>query len=29
MTGPKMVLQPLGWLCVECAIHHELDVCEK
>jgi len=21
-----MLLQPLGWRCVECAIHHERDV---
>ena len=26
MTGPKVVLQPLDWHCVECAIHHEWDV---
>ena len=24
-----MLLQPLGWRCVECAIHHERDVCEE
>ena len=23
------VLQPLGWRCVECAIHHERDVREE
>jgi len=26
MTGPKMMLQLLGWCCVECAIHYERDV---
>jgi len=25
----KMLLQPLGWHCVVCAIHHEPDVREK
>jgi len=29
MTGPKMMLQPLGWRCVECAIHYERDVREE
>jgi len=29
MTGPKVRLQPLGWHCVECAIHHERDVREE
>jgi len=29
MTGPKMVSQPVGLLCVECAIHHERDVCKE
>jgi len=31
MTGPKVVLQPLGCRCVECAIglHHEWDVREE
>jgi len=29
MTGPKVVLQPLGWHCFECAIHHERDVREE
>jgi len=26
MTGHKVVLQPLDWWCVECAIHYERDV---
>jgi len=29
MNRPKVVLQPLGWPCVECAIHHERDVREE
>jgi len=29
MTAPKVVLQPLGWRCVECATHHERDVREE
>jgi len=29
MTGPKVVLQPLGWRCVECAIQRERDVREE
>jgi len=29
MTGPIVVLQPLGWRWVECAIHHEWDVHEE
>jgi len=24
-----MLLQPLGWRCIECAIHHERDVREE
>ena len=29
MTGPKVMLQPLGWRYVECAIHYERDVREE
>jgi len=29
MTVPKVVLQPLGRHCVECAIHHERDMREE
>jgi len=29
MTGPKVVLQHLGWRYVECAIHRERDVHEE
>jgi len=29
MTVPKVVLQPLGWHCVECVIYHERDVREE
>jgi len=29
MTVPKVVLQPLGWHSVECAIHNERDVREE
>jgi len=25
----QVVLQPLGWRCVECAIHHERNACEE
>jgi len=25
----KTVLQPFGWYCVECAIHHKWDVHEE
>jgi len=27
--GRSPLLQPLRWRCVECAIHHEWDVCEE
>jgi len=26
MSVPKVMLQSIGWRCVECAIHHERDV---
>jgi len=29
MTGPKVMLQPLRWSCVESAIHYERDVREE
>jgi len=29
MPVPKVVLQPLGWRCVHCAIHHVRDVHEE
>jgi len=29
MKTQLTVLQPLRWRCVECAIHHERDVCEE
>jgi len=28
-TMVLLQLQLLGWRCVECAIHHERDVCEE
>ena len=29
MPVPKVVLQPLGWCCVHCAIHDKRDVREE
>jgi len=29
MSVPKVMLQSIGWRCVECAIHHERDVREE
>jgi len=29
MTGLKVLLQPRGWRCIECAIHHERGVCKE